>query len=56
MASKVLKCSKMFDSENQQVLENVMVFVKDNIIEKGKAKLSLWLALAEKLGTVCEEA
>ena len=29
---------------------------EDNIIEKGKAKLSLWLALAEKLGTVCEEA
>ena len=34
MSCKVIKCSKMFDSENQQVLENVMIFVKDNIIEK----------------------
>ena len=34
MSCKVLKCAKMFDAENQQVLENVMIFVKDNIIEK----------------------
>ena len=32
MSCKVLKCAKMFDAENQQVLENVMIFVKDNII------------------------
>lgn len=29
---------------------------EDNIVDNGKAKLSLWLDLAEKLGTVCEEA
>ena len=29
---------------------------EDNIIKKGKAKLSLWLDLAEKIGTTCEEA
>ena len=31
MSCKVLKCSKMFDAENQQVLENVMIFVKVEI-------------------------
>jgi uncharacterized lipoprotein YehR (DUF1307 family) len=29
---------------------------EDNIIKNGKAKLSLWLDLAGKMGTVCEEA
>ena len=29
---------------------------EDNVIVNGKAKLSLWLKLAEKVGTVCEEA
>ena len=28
---------------------------EDNIIKNGKAKLSLWLDLASKVGTVCEE-
>jgi len=28
---------------------------EDNIIKNGKAKLSLWLDLAGKVGTVCEE-
>lgn len=28
---------------------------EDNIIEDGKAKLSLWLDLAERVGTTCEE-
>lgn len=28
---------------------------EDNIIKRGKAKLSLWLDLAGKMGTVCEE-
>ena len=28
---------------------------EDNIIKNGKAKLSLWLELAGKVGTVCEE-
>ena len=28
---------------------------EDNIIKNGKAKLSLWLDLAGKMGTVCEE-
>lgn len=34
MSLKVLKCGKMFDAENEQVLENVMVFVRDNKVEK----------------------
>ena len=29
---------------------------EDNIIKSGKAKLSLWLDLASKVGTTCEEA
>ena len=29
---------------------------EDNIIKNGKAKLSLWLDLASKMGTLCEEA
>lgn len=29
---------------------------EDNIIKRGKAKLSLWLDLAGSMGTVCEEA
>ena len=29
---------------------------EDNIIDNGKAKLSLWLDLAGKMGTTCEEA
>lgn len=29
---------------------------EDNIIVGNKAKLSLWLELAGKVGTVCEEA
>ena len=29
---------------------------EDNIIKNGQAKLSLWLDLAEGMGTVCEEA
>lgn len=29
---------------------------EDNIIKNGKAKLSLWLELAEQVGTTCEEA
>lgn len=29
---------------------------EDNIIKNGKAKLSLWLDLAEQVGTTCEEA
>ena len=29
---------------------------EDNIILDGKTKLSLWLKLAEKFGTTCEEA
>ena len=29
---------------------------EDNIIKNGQAKLSLWLELASKVGTVCEEA
>lgn len=29
---------------------------EDNVIVDGKAKLSLWLDLAEKFGTTCEEA
>ena len=28
---------------------------EDNIVKNGKAKLSLWLDLAGKMGTVCEE-
>ena len=28
---------------------------EDNIIKRGKAKLSLWLDLAGKMGTLCEE-
>ena len=28
---------------------------EDNIIKNGKAKLSLWLELASKMGTTCEE-
>ena len=28
---------------------------EDNVIVNGKAKLSLWLELAEKFGTTCEE-
>ncbi|MEG1863534.1 MAG: amidohydrolase family protein, partial [Oscillospiraceae bacterium] len=34
MSSKVLKCGKLFDSENEKVLENVLVFVKENKVEK----------------------
>lgn len=34
MADKVLKCSKMFDAENEQVLENVLIFVTGDKIEK----------------------
>ena len=34
MANTVLKCGKLFDSENEKVLEKVLVFVKENKIEK----------------------
>ncbi len=34
MSKKVLKCTKMFDAENEKVLENVLVFVDGNKVEK----------------------
>ncbi len=33
MSKKVLKCTKLFDSENEKVIENVLIFVNGNIIE-----------------------
>ena len=32
MTEKAIQCSKMFDSANEQVLEDVIIFVKDNRI------------------------
>ncbi len=34
MSNKVLKCSKMFDADNEKIRENVLIFVKGNLIEK----------------------
>ncbi len=34
MSKKVIKCSKMFDAENEKVLENVLIFINENKIEK----------------------
>ncbi len=34
MSKKVLKCGKLFDAENEKVLENILVFIDENKIEK----------------------
>ncbi len=34
MPGKVLKCSQMFDAEHEKVLENVMIFINDDKIDK----------------------
>lgn len=42
----MIDINKLLDIEGEE----------DNIIKNGKAKLALWLDLAEKVGTTCEEA
>ena len=43
-----------YDKINTNELLNIEV-AEDNIIKSGKAKLSLWLDLAGRMGTICEE-